>query len=120
MIVVVQRSDLLPITVTTLPAVVILSRRDGEGPHTGSRITLVTSSVSQRVDVRSTLHPVAAPAIRDDNAVCYRALALARCFENDLAADNGHDATRVQNFRLRNSHDVLRKNGEVRQLAHLD
>ena len=107
--------------VTTLPAVlVILSRRDGEGPHTGSRITLLTSSVTQRVDVRSTLHPVAAPAIRDDNAVCYRALALARCFENDLAADNGHYATCVQNFRLRNSHDVLRKNGEIGKLAGFD
>jgi hypothetical protein len=90
--------------------------QSGEGPHTGSRITLVASSVSQRVDVRSLI----VYAIRDDNAFVYAIRDLSRCFENDLAADDGHYATRVQNFRLRNLHDVLRKDGEIGKLTGFD
>jgi hypothetical protein len=38
-------------------------------------------------------------------------------FKLDFAADDGHDATRLQNVRLGNFHDVVRENSEVGELA---
>src|SRR6266850_5671422 len=49
-----------------------------------------------------------------------RSLKSALPFENDLAANHGHCASRRENFRLGNLHDVPRENSEISQLSGFD
>src|SRR5205085_11176691 len=48
------------------------------------------------------------------------ALKLALPFENDLATHHSHYASRRENFRLRNLHNVLGENSEISQLSGFD
>ena len=48
------------------------------------------------------------------------ALLTSQLRKNDLAANHGHLAARLENFRLGNFHDVVRENGEIGQLADFD